>query len=134
MLPGKFLIDVLDEVAIGTVRSEQCDRDTGLCSIRNGHWGRVGAKSGLDPARMNGVHLDLGVLEFRRQMNREDVDCGFGGVVSELPHLRERAGLACLKGQGTKDAGEVDDSTSLALLQQGKKLVSQGNQGEQVDV
>ncbi len=75
MSPGKFLINVLDEVTAWSVRTEQGDRYTGFCPIRNGRWGRVRAQGGLDPARMNGIHLDICVLELRRQMDRENIDC-----------------------------------------------------------
>jgi hypothetical protein len=47
--------------------------------------------SGFDPARMYGVHFDVSVFEFRFQMNREHVDRGLGGVVSELPQWRDGA-------------------------------------------
>jgi hypothetical protein len=40
----------------------------------------------------------------------------------------------CLKCQRAEDAGEVDDPSRFALLQQGQKLASQNYQGKQVDV
>ena len=67
-------------------------------------------------------------------MNREHVDGGLGGVVSELPQWCDGARVHCLKCQRAKDAGEVDDSSRFALLQQGQKFASQSYQGKQVDV
>ena len=54
--------------------SQQCDRHRGFRSVRHRHRRRVGAKSGLDPTWMYRVHLDVGVLEFCCQMNREHVE------------------------------------------------------------
>ena len=83
---------------------------------------------------MYGVHLDVGVLEFRCQINREHVDRGLGGVVSELPQWRDGARIHCLKCQRAEDAGEVDDPARIALLQQRQKFASQSDQGKQIDV
>src|ERR1700720_4207162 len=83
---------------------------------------------------MDGVPLDVGVLEFRCQMDREHVDRCFRGVVSKLPQWRDGARVHCLKCQRAEDAAKVDDPARIALLQQGKKFASQSYQGKQVDV
>jgi len=96
---GNSLLISWTKRPFGSIPSQQCNRHCGLCSVRHRHRRRVPAKSGFDPARMYGVHLDVGVLEFRCQMNREHVDCGLGGVVSELPQWCDGARVHCLKCQ-----------------------------------
>src|SRR5690348_823746 len=56
---------------------------------------------------MYGVHLDVGVLEFRCQMDREHVDGCFRCVIGEFPQGRDGARLHCLKRQRAEDACEV---------------------------
>ena len=73
----------MDEAAIRSVGTEQCEVDAGLRAFGNLHGSSVGSHLRFHPAGVSGIHLDVGVFEFGREMNGEGVEGCFRGVIGE---------------------------------------------------
>jgi hypothetical protein len=81
-LPGQFFAHV-DEAAVGAIGTEERQSDTGLRAVRNFHRCSVSAHFRFHPAGVGRVDLDLGVLQFRGEMDRKSIQRGLRRIVGQ---------------------------------------------------